>query len=155
MDWLLDVNWQEAFVPDVAILELVLHGSIMYLALFFLLRVILKRQSGGMGVTDLLLIVLIADAAQSGMADDYTSIPSGIILVATIVFWSYTLDWLGYRFPKLEPVIYPRALPLVGDGRMLRRNMEREMITEAELVSQLRLQGVDGIAPGQGSLSGA
>lgn len=98
-----------------------------------------------MGVTDLLLIVLIADAAQNGMADDYTSLHSGIILVATIIFWSYTLDWLGYQFPRLEPVIYPQALQLVKDGRMLRRNMQREMITEAELMTQVRLRCVDNI----------
>lgn len=35
MDWLIDVDWRAAFVPGVAILELWLRGSIMYLALFF------------------------------------------------------------------------------------------------------------------------
>ena len=36
----------------------------MYLALFALLRLVLKRESGGLGVTDLLVVVLSADAAQ-------------------------------------------------------------------------------------------
>jgi hypothetical protein len=63
MDWLLDINWRNTFVPDVAMLEIVMRGTIVYLALFFLLWMVLKRQSGGMGVTDLLVIVLIADAS--------------------------------------------------------------------------------------------
>jgi len=70
------------------------------LALFLLLRLVLKRQSGNMGVTDLLVIVLIADAAQNAMASDYKSVPDGLLLVSTIVFWSYALDWLSYHFPR-------------------------------------------------------
>lgn len=146
MDWLIDVDWQGMFLPDVAILEIFLRGSIMYLSLYFLLRVVLKRQSGGIGVTDLLVIVLIADAAQNAMGDDYASIPNGIVLVATIIFWSFALDWLGYRFPLLERLVYPRPLQLIRDGQMLHSNMERESLTESELMSQLRLQGVNDIA---------
>lgn len=145
MDWLLDINWRNAFVPDVAILKIVMRGTIVHLGLFFLLRVVLKRQNGGMGVTDLLVIVLIANASQKTMSAEYTSIQNGILLMGTIIFWSYTLDWLGYQFPRLVPVIYPQALQLVKDGRMLRRNMQREMITEAELMTQVRLRGVDNI----------
>ncbi|HEV2128492.1 MAG TPA: YetF domain-containing protein [Thermomicrobiales bacterium] len=146
MDWLLDIDWRGMFIPDTAIVELVIRGSIMYLALYFLLRVVLKRQSGGIGITDLLVIVLIADAAQNAMGDDYQSIPNGIILVATIIFWSYTLDWLGYRFPRIEPLVYAKPLQLVREGQMLRHNMERETMTEGELMSQLRLQGVEDIS---------
>lgn len=142
MDWLIDVDWQGMFLPDVAILEIFLRGSIMYLSLYFLLRVVLKRQSGGIGVTDLLVIVLIADAAQNAIGDGYASIPNGIALVGTIIFWSFALDWLGYRFPLLERLVYPRPLQLIRNGRMLHSNMERESLTESELMSQLRLQGV-------------
>ena len=143
MDWLIDVSWRATFIPDVAILEIVLRGTIVYLALYFLLRTVLKRQSGSMGITDLLVIVLIADAAQNAMADEYRSVPAGVILVATILFWSFALDWLGHHVPRMEKVIYPQTLPLVKDGRMLRRNMQQEMITEAELMSQIRLHGAD------------
>ena len=41
----------------------------MYLALYFLLRFVLKRQAGALGVADVLVLVLIADAAQNAMAD--------------------------------------------------------------------------------------
>lgn len=146
MGWLIDIDWRSMFIPEVSVLEIVIRGTIMYLSLYFLLRVVLKRQSGGIGITDLLVIVLIADAAQNAMGDEYSSIPNGIILVATIIFWSYALDWLGYKFPRLEPLVYPRPLQLVKNGRILHGNMERESITESELMSQLRLQGVSDIA---------
>lgn len=145
MDNLLKVDWAKMFVPDTPIIEILLRGSIVYFFIFLLLRFVLKRQAGAVGITDLLVVVLIADAAQNAMADDYHSIPDGLLLVATIIFWSYTLDWLGYKFPRIQRFIHPPPLALVKDGRMLRRNMRKELITEGELLSQLREQGVDDI----------
>lgn len=136
------IDWSRTLLPSTSILETVIRGSITYLALFFLLRTLLKRQAGAVGITDLLLVVLIADAAQNAMADDYTSIPDGLLLVATMLFWSYALDWLGYRYPRMQRWVHPPALMLIKDGRMLRHNMRRELITEDELMSQLRRQGI-------------
>ncbi|WP_229402671.1 DUF421 domain-containing protein [Micromonospora okii] len=135
-------DWREVFIPDTSLLEIAVRGSVIYLTLFFLLRVVLKRESGTTGVSDLLVIVLIADAAQNGMADEYTSVTNGVVLVAVIIGWSYVLDAVAYRWPAAARVIHPRPLLLVRDGEILRRNMRRELVTEEELLSQLREQGV-------------
>lgn len=141
-NWLGDLDWKSVFFLDKPLLEIIVRGSVMYLALFALLRLVLKRESGALGITDLLVVVLLADAAQNGMAGDYQSLPDGLILVATIVFWAWTLDWLGYRVPAIQRLVHPPPLPLIKDGRLLRRNMRRELITDDELMSQLRLHGV-------------
>lgn len=137
-----NIDWRGIFVPDTPLLEIVIRGSLVYLALVVLLRVILRRQSGTVGVTDLLVVVLIADAAQNAMADDYRSVPDGIVLVATIIGWSYLLDWFGYRVPLIQRFVHPDPLPLVKDGRILRHNLRKELITLGELMSQLREQGL-------------
>lgn len=142
MNFFQSVDWASVFLPDTPILEIVVRGSVMYLALFWLLRFVLKRVAGMIGMADLLMVVLIADAAQNGLADSYTSVTDGIILVMTIVFWNYTLDWAGYRFPRFQRFFHPPPLPLVRDGRLLADNMRRELITRGELMSQLREQGV-------------
>src|SRR5881409_2972210 len=87
-----DIEWKNVVLLIIPLIEIILRGSVMYLSLFILLRVILKRQGGTLGMTDLLLIVLLADASQNAMAGEYKSLPDGIMLVATIVFWSYALD---------------------------------------------------------------
>ncbi len=136
------VDWGRVFAFDTPWLEIVVRGTAIYLGLFLLLRLVLKRQAGTVGITDLLVIVLIADAAQNAMADDYRSVPDGLLLVAVIIFWSHALDWLGYRFPVLNRLVHPPPLPLIRDGRLLRQNMRRELMTEEDLLSQLREQGV-------------
>ncbi len=56
------------------------------------------------------------------------------------------MDWLGYRVPRVQRVAKPSKLPLVRQGRLLEDNMRRELLTEEELNSQLRLQGVSDVS---------
>lgn len=137
------MDWETIFIPSKPVIEIILRGSIMYLGLFIMLRVVLKREAGSVGITDLLVLVLIADAAQNALADDYRSIPEGLILVGTIIFWSYILNWLGYRYPMLQRFVHPPPLVLVKDGKLIHRNMRKEFITQDELEGQLRLQGFE------------
>jgi uncharacterized membrane protein YcaP (DUF421 family) len=144
-NWL-NVDWLKLFYPETSLLEIFLRGSVVYLSLFLMLRLVLKREAGTVGISDLLVVVLIADAAQNGMAGNYQSITDGLLLVATIIFWSYFLDWLAYYIPAIQWLIRPPALLLVKDGEMLRRNMRKEFITEDELTSMIREQGVDDLS---------
>jgi uncharacterized membrane protein YcaP (DUF421 family) len=139
------IDWAQTFKPDTPILEIFIRGSAMYLSLFFLLRVVLKRQAGTVSISDLLLIVLIADAAQNGMAADYKSVTDGILLVAVLIFWNFALDWLGYRFDFLKKIIHPPPLTLIKDGRFIDANMRRELMTKEQIHTQLREQGIEHI----------
>ena len=140
------MDWKSIFLPDIPFLEMIVRGSIMYIALFVMLRVVLKRQTGTLTISDLLLITLLADASQNAIAGEYKSIPNGIVLVGTIIFWNYAFDWLSFRSEWFRELIEPSPLPLVRNGRMLRRNMRQELITEDELMMQLREQGLDNVA---------
>src|SRR5688500_16690289 len=124
-----------------------------------MLRLLPRRQLGSLGVSDVLVIVLIADAAQNGLAGQYTSITEGIVLVATILFWDYVIDFIDHRFPGLHLNIGAPKL-LVSNGRMIKRNMERENMSEEDLMSQLRQHGIEHLrsvrkayAEGDGSIS--
>ena len=140
------MDWKSIFLPDTSLFEIILRGSIMYIALFAMLRIVLKRQTGTLGMTDLLLITLLADASQNAMAGEYKSIPDGIVLVGTIISWNYLFDWLSYKSEWFGRLIEPPPLPLIKNGRMLRRNMRHELITEAELIMELREQGLDDVS---------
>jgi len=140
------VDWGHLFSLETPPLEIIARGTVMYLALFAMLRFLLKRESGTTGVTDLLVIVLIADAAQNGMAGNYTTITDGVLLVAVIIGWSFLLDFIAFHVPAAERIIRPQPLVLIRDGRILYRNLRRELLTEDELLGQLREQGVDNLA---------
>ena len=130
------------FVPTRSVLEMFLRGTTMYFVVVALLRLVVKRQTGGVGRTDILVIVLLAEIAGPGFTAAYVSVVEGTVLVATVLFWSYAIEWLIDRFPKFERFFQPPPLLLIENGRMLPKNMRSELITKDELMTHLREEGV-------------
>jgi uncharacterized membrane protein YcaP (DUF421 family) len=140
---LFHIDWRAVLNPQVALLEIVLRGSVIYLSLFFLLRLFRSRHAGETSVSDILLITLIADAVQNAMASEYRSITEGITLALTIFFWALTLDWLAFRFPKARRWIQSGPTCVISNGSVLRPALRKEFISEDELQSMLRHHGVE------------
>src|SRR5262245_59311821 len=138
------INWHEMLVPAANPVELVIRASVMYLLILAGFRVF-RRDAGSLSVSDLLVVVLIADAAQNGMAGGYKSLTEGVIVVATILGWNYALDWLAFRSRFVYWLLHPPALLLVRDGRIMARNLRAELITKDDLLQQLREQGIDDV----------
>ena len=67
----MSLDWGEIFGLSVSPLELIVRGSAMYLFLFVLFRVVIRRRVGAVGMADILVLVIIADAAQNGMSGEY------------------------------------------------------------------------------------
>lgn len=91
MEKIFNVNWQAVFIPDTSVLEMMIRGTLTYLYLRFF-----RRGTGQLNLSDLLLFTMISDAAQNSMAGSYESVTEGLVLVGTLVFWDFILDWLGY-----------------------------------------------------------
>lgn len=139
------MNWSELFGFGVAPWELILRGTLIYWFLFLTFRVILRRDTGTIGMADVLLLVLIADAAQNAMAGGYQSVSEGVVLVLTLIFWNVAIDYCAYRFPALRPLVEAPPLMLVERGRILHRNLRREFMSVDELMAKLREHGVDDV----------
>lgn len=125
--------------------ELILRGSLIYWFLFFLFRFVLRRNAGTLGLADILMIVLIADASQNGMSGEYKSVGEAIVLVGTIAGWNYFIDWMSFRYKWFARFAEPRVMPLIRHGRVISENLRSEMLTLDELQSQLRQNGVEGV----------
>lgn len=141
-----DLDLAGIFAFTVSPLELMLRGSLTYWLLFVVFRFVLRRDVGSLGISDFLFVVILGDAAQNGMIGSATSATDGVVLIATLVFWSYTLDYLSFRFPPIRRLTAAPRLCLVRDGKLLRRNMRRELITDEELNAKIRQEGVEDLA---------
>jgi len=140
------VDWAGMFGLSVPPLEIVIRGSAMYLFLFLMFRVVVRRRVGAVGMADILVLVIVADAAQNGMSGEYKSVTDGAILVGTILAWDMLIDGLNYRVPALRNWLEAPPLLLVRDGRLLRRNLRHEFVTEEELEAKLRQKGVKDVS---------
>jgi len=115
----------ELFVVRMPVWEIVLRGSVVYLVLFSIFRFVIRRDVGAVGIADLLLLVLVADAAQNAMGGGYDTIGEGLLLVATLVGWNVLFDWLAFHSRWFAKLAVPEPLLLVRHGRVMAANLRR------------------------------
>lgn len=139
------IEWGRVFKLSIPFLEIVVRGSAMYWFLFAVFRFLIRRDVGSVGVADILVLIIVADAAQNAMAGEYSSVGDGMVLVLTLIGWNMLLDWMSFYFPAVRRFAEPAPLRLVINGQMLKRNMRKEFITEEELWSKLREAGIDSL----------
>ena len=137
------IDWSEVWRLSVSPWELMLRGSVMYWFIFAAFRVFVRRDMGSIAIGDVLFLMLVADAAQNGMAGEYRSLTDGIILVGTLLAWNIAVDGLAYLSPALRRVLSPRTVLLVKNGAVIRSNLRKQFITEEELQAKLRENGIE------------
>jgi uncharacterized membrane protein YcaP (DUF421 family) len=143
---LFNIKWNELFPFTISPIEIIIRGVVTYLALILLLRFVLKREGGQLAFTDILTIVLLGDASQNAMASDHKSIADGILLVITILGCNYLLDYLQFHFDAIDRLLSPPPLPLVRNGRLLRRNMRHEMVRLDDIMTEARAVGIENLS---------
>lgn len=136
------VDWNELFQLGLPFWELIIRGSVMYWFLFLIFRFIVRRDVGSIGIADILILVIIADASQNAFSGEYRSVTDGMVLVCVLVGWNYLLNWINFHVPAFRRFSAPSPLLLVRDGQLMRRNMRVEHITEDELLAKMREQGI-------------
>jgi uncharacterized membrane protein YcaP (DUF421 family) len=144
-DTRLHVQWAELFAFHVSPLELIVRGTVIYWFLFLLFRFVLRRDAGAIGVADILLVVLVADASQNGMSGSYETVAEGCLLVLTLIGWNYFFDWAGFHFKAFRRFSEPPPILLIDRGRIRGKNLRREFVTREELDAQLRKRGITDI----------
>ena len=137
-------HWAEIFAPQAPLLELVARGSLLYVAIVLLMRFMLRRSSGELERMDLVFLLLLSEAAQPAFGE-YRSLADSLVVIVTLMVWNYVLNALSYHVPLVERLLAPSPLLIVREGRMLRRRMRREYITEEELMRSLREEGIDDV----------
>lgn len=126
-------------------LEIAIRGTLMYWFLFCIFRFVLRRDTASAGITDILFVVLLGDAAQNAMIGDGQTVADGAALILTLVFWNYLLDYLGFHFAPVARLTEAPRVTLVRHGRLQHRSMRREHLTEQEIRTKLRGEGLENL----------
>jgi len=143
-DWL-PTNWAGIFAPEKPLLELIARGSVLYLGILILMRFMPRRSGGELARMDLVLVLLIAEGAAHSFGD-YTSLADGLIVIVVLMVWDYLINVLSFRIRFIERLVSSPPVEIVRNGRMLKRNMRQEYLTEEELMGYLRLEGIEDLA---------
>jgi uncharacterized membrane protein YcaP (DUF421 family) len=140
----IQISLTSIFEVENSFLELFLRGSLLYLAILIMIRILPRRTGGELATMDLVFVLLVAEAAAHGFGD-YKSVSEAIIVVGTLMAWNYVINVASYYIPFVEKLVSAPAIQIIRDGKLLRRNMRREYLTEEELKDYIRKDGIEDV----------
>jgi len=123
-------------------MDLVLRAVALYVFVLLLTRVVGRRELASLAPFDLILLIVLGDALQQGLTQDDYSVTGAIIVVGTLALLQVATSWVGYRFPRVRPVLDGEPLIVVEDGKPIDRNLKRERLTVEEIAESARLHDI-------------
>lgn len=136
----------EMFELTMPLWEIAARATIVYLAIILVVRVMPKRKTGHISPNDMLTLIVIGGMATDAIMGGSTSLGDIVLLIGIVMAWGYVFDLLEFRFPALSRLFREPEAILVQNGRLMRRTMRSEMVTEDELMAVLRKQGISDLA---------
>ena len=123
-------------------MDIVLRATVIFLALYLVVRLLGKRELGQMTPFELIVLVVIGDLIQQGVTQNDFSLTGAVIAVSTIAFWALVFSWLSYLWPWAERLLEGEPRVIVRDGEVLTANLRRNRLTISEIESEMRLAGI-------------
>ena len=131
----------DILVPGVSIVEKIARPIMIYVFLIALLRFAGQRTLSQMNSFDLIVLLTLSNTVQNAIIGDDNSVLGGMIGAATLVILNVVVVRFLFRHPDLERRLEGEPLVLVDGGRFIKRNMDRALITEDEVLAAIRRQG--------------
>ena len=127
-------------------MDIVLRATVIFAALYVLVRLLGKRELGQMTPFELIVLIVIGDLIQQGVTQNDFSLTGAIIAISTIAFWALVMSWASYLWPRAERLLEGEPRVIVRDGEVMEGNLRRDRLTRSEIESEMRLAGISHLA---------
>jgi uncharacterized membrane protein YcaP (DUF421 family) len=122
--------------------DLVIRATVGFLFVYFLTRVVGRRELSSLEPFDLIMLVMIGDLVQQGITQNDFSVTGMLLVASTVALLTVAVSYTNFRFPRLRPILEGEPVIVVQDGKPIDRNLRRNRITMEELASQARGQQI-------------
>lgn len=123
-------------------MDIIIRASVMFFALYLLVRVMGKRELAQMTPFELIVLVVLGDLIQQGVTHNDFSLVGAILAIVTMAFWALTLSWVTFLSPKAEAILDGEPRVVVRNGEIVHENLHRDRLTRSEILSEMRLAGI-------------
>lgn len=114
----------------------------VYLVLLLLLRLFGKRELGQMAPFDLVVILLISNAVQNAMVGPDDSLTAGLLAATVLLATNWAISRLAARYRPIGKLVIGEPVLLIHSGEFIQRNMDREKLTQEEVLGAMREHGI-------------
>jgi uncharacterized membrane protein YcaP (DUF421 family) len=123
-------------------MDLVIRAAVGFFFVLFLTRVVGRRELSSLEPFDLIMLVMIGDLVQQGVTQNDFSVTGMLLVGGTVGMLTVFVSYVGYKFPRVRPIVEGEPVIVVEDGRPIDRNLARNRITREELAAAARREGI-------------
>ena len=128
------------------IYSIVIRSIVVYLFIIVAIRIFGKRELSQISVIDLVFILLLSNSVQNAMVGPDSSLLGGIVAAASLFLVNMLLKLFTFKSRKVSLLINDEPVLLVHDGKIIKRNLDREKITTDELESAIREHSIESVS---------
>jgi uncharacterized membrane protein YcaP (DUF421 family) len=134
--------WSSMFdLGSPSVVEKMLRPIVIYLFLVVGLRLAGKRELAQMNPLDLIVLLTLSNTVQNAIIGSDNSVSGGIIGAVTLLAANYLLNLVTFRSPAADRLVNGEPVPLIANGALQQRNLDRQTISVEELSAMARKQG--------------
>jgi uncharacterized membrane protein YcaP (DUF421 family) len=126
--------------------EVVLSGTLMFVALLASIRLGGNRTLSNMNASDFIVTVAVGTTVASTMLSSDVPLASGAAAIVTLIGIQSLTIWLSVKFPRLRQRAEGEPIVLLHDGVPQRHVMKRAHVSMDELRQVVRQHGYGGFA---------
>ena len=123
-------------------MDIVLRATVMFFALYLLVRLMGKRELAQLTPFELIVLVVFGDLIQQGVTHNDFSLTGAILAISTMAFWALAMSWVTWLSPRAESILDGEPRVIVHAGNIVQENLHRDRLTHAEILSEMRLAGI-------------
>src|SRR5437764_4090722 len=125
------------------LLEKIIRPVIVYVFLVLLLRVFGKRELAQLNPFDLVVLLSLSNTVQNAIIGDDNSVAGGVIGAVSLLVTNYLVVRFLFKHRRLDEIIEGEPSVLMRDGKVINKELAKELITKTELQVIARRQGFD------------
>ncbi|HEV8572144.1 MAG TPA: YetF domain-containing protein [Actinomycetota bacterium] len=123
-------------------MEIVIRSSAIYFLIWFLVRVMGKRELSQMSAFELVLLVTMGDLVQQGATQEDMSVTGAFLAIGTLGFWILVWSYVSFRWTTTRRAVEGAPVIVIRDGRIQQEALRIERVTVDELTDAAREQGI-------------
>lgn len=133
-------------LPELSPLGFGLRAVAVGIILWFASRKLPRRSAGQFAAFDFTFFWMMGGLIASPLYDPKINFVNTITAAVAVYAWHHFVAYLAMKSRPLAGMIYGTAVPLIRGGKIIRKNMKKELFNIELLLSQLRQLKVGSLA---------
>lgn len=140
--WLTDnKTLYDMFHIAIPIAEKMARPIVVYVFLVVALRVFGKRELTNINPFDFVVLLTLSNTVQNAIIGDDNTVTGGLIGALTLLAVNYLVVRFLFKHRRLDEVVQGKPTVLIQNGKLCEKNLARELLTKAELITVAHRQG--------------